>query len=141
MLTTSIYTKLTRNEIRLNLKDSNGIRYNFKLEGNVSKEKMMFKMFEFMKLVDIEEDEKEPNLDALGPKIFHIIEKHFPAGDFTSNGVLEKYEDEYNEPIKLSIISTYLKRFTEKGDLQRSKRGRECIYQTTISSQKQSGRR
>jgi len=41
-----------------------------------------------------------------------IIDKYYPIGKFTSSMVLEKFEDEYEEPIKLSVVSTYLSRFT-----------------------------
>jgi len=43
---------------------------------------------------------------------------------------LERYEDEFNEPIKLSVISTYLSRFTSKNKVERAKKGREWAYQT-----------
>ena len=57
------------------------------------------------------------------------MDRNFPLGGFTSSQVLEKYEDEYNEPIKLSIISTYLARFTTKGRTERTRHGREWTYQ------------
>lgn len=44
--------------------------------------------------------------------------------------MLEKYEDEYEEPIKLSVISTYLSRFAVKGKVTREKQGKEWAYQT-----------
>ena len=56
--------------------------------------------------------------------------------DVIYKDILEKYEDEYNEPIKLSIISTYLSRFTEKGKMERARTGREWTYQTIKISQK-----
>ena len=67
--------------------------------------------------------------DSVGFQIWYIIDKYFPVGKFTSSLVLEKYEDEYNKPIKLSIIATYLSRFTEKNKLSRTKTGREWNYQ------------
>ena len=89
------------------MEDSDGAKYDIKLEGNVTREKVL-KIFEMMDLMNIEEDSPEVlNLDSVGSKIWHIIDKQFPIGKFTSTEILEKYEDEYNEPIKLSIISTY----------------------------------
>ncbi len=58
-------------------------------------------------------------------------------GKYTSTNILEKYEDEYNEPVKLSIISTYLSRFSTKGKIGRTRTGREWTYQTLKLSQKQ----
>ena len=49
---------------------------------------------------------------------------------------LEKYEDEYNEPIKLAAISTYLSRFASKGRIERTRTGREWSYQTIKLTQK-----
>ena len=41
---------------------------------------------------------------------------------------MKKYEDEYNEPIKLSVISTYLARYSSRMKLHRMKTGREWTY-------------
>jgi len=90
-----------------------------------------------MDLINTEERQETPNLNSVGGKIWHILDKHFPVGKFTSSEVLEKFEDEYNEPIKLSIISTYLSRFSSKGRINRTKTGREWTYQTIKLLQKQ----
>ena len=118
------------------MEDSDGAKYDIKLEGNVTRDKVL-KIFEMMDLMNIEEGPEALNLDSIGSKIWHIIDKQFPIGKFTSTDILEKYEDEYNEPVKLSIISTYLSRFAQKGRVQRSKSGREWTYQTIKLSQKQ----
>lgn len=120
-----------RKKIRIDLEDDDGARYDIKLEGNVTREKVL-KIFEMMDLMNIEDQngqEQTPNLDTVGSKIWNIIDKFFPVGKFTSTEILEKFEDEYNEPIKLSIISTYLARFTAKGKIERSRKGREWVYQ------------
>ena len=121
------------------MEDSDGAKYDIKLEGNVTRDKVL-KIFEMMDLMNIEEGPEALNLDSIGSKIWHIIDKQFPVGKFTSTDILEKYEDEYNEPVKLSIISTYLSRFAQKGRVQRSKSGREWTYQTIKLSQKQPDR-
>ncbi|MGI0011668.1 MAG: hypothetical protein ACREAE_09740, partial [Nitrosopumilaceae archaeon] len=97
----------------------------------------MLKIFELMDLMNIEESES-PTLDTVGAKIWNMVDKHFPIGMFTSSQILEKYEDDYGEPIKLSIISTYLSRFASKGRVQRARRGREWAYQIIKIPQKQS---
>ena len=117
------------------MEDSEGAKYDIKLEGNVTREKVL-KIFEMMNLMNIEEGPESPNLDSVGSKIWNIIDKHYPVGKFTSSTILEKYEDEYNEPIKLSIISTYLSRFTSKGRIERSRNGREWTYQTIRLAQR-----
>ena len=127
---------MARKRIRIDLEDSDGAKYNFSLEGNVTREKML-KIFEMMNLMNIEEPEAATQLDSIGAKIWNVIDKNFPVGKFTSSMILEKYEDEYEEPIKLSVISTYLSRFAIKGKLVREKQGKEWAYQVLKVVQKE----
>lgn len=127
---------LARKRIRIDLEDTDGAKYNFSLEGNVTREKML-KIFELMDLINIEEPEETVALDSIGAKIWHIIDKYFPLGRFTSTMVLEKYEDEYEEPIKLSVISTYLSRFALKGRIGRERKGKEWNYQVLKLAQRE----
>ena len=125
---------MKQRRIRINLEDNEGAKFKFDIEGNVTKDKVL-KLFELMDLMNIEE-EQAPNLDSVGGKIWHVIENSFPAGRFTSSSVLEKYEDEYNEPIKLSVISTYLARFSSRNKIERTRTGREWSYQVIRIAQK-----
>ncbi len=134
MLTGSI--TMARKRIRIDLEDADGAKYNFSLEGNVTREKML-KIFELMNLMNIEEPEESAQLDSVGAKIWYIVDKYYPLGKFTSTMVLEKYEDEYEEPIKLSIISTYLSRFAVKGRVGRERKGKEWTYQILKLAQKE----
>jgi len=126
---------MARKRIRIDLEDTDGAKYNFNIEGNITRDKVL-KIFEMMDLMNIEEQEAAPQLDSVGAKVWHIIDKYFPMGGFTSNEILEKYEDEYNEPIKLSIISTYLARFNTKGRINRLRNGREWVYQIAKITQR-----
>ena len=125
---------MKQKRIRINLEDD-GAKYKFDIEGNVTKDKVL-KLFELMDLMNIEEGQNTPDLDSVGGKIWNVIENSFPAGRFTSSSVLEKYEDEYNEPIKLSVISTYLARFASRNRIQRTRIGREWSYQIIRITQK-----
>lgn len=128
---------MAKKRIRIDMEDADGARYDIKLEGNVTREKVL-KIFEMMDLMNIEEEQvTTTNMDSIGSKIWHIVDKFFPLGKFTSTNILEKYEDEYNEPVKLSIISTYLSRFSTKGKIERVRTGREWTYQIIKLSQKQ----
>ena len=127
---------MAKKRIRIDMEDSDGARYDIKLEGNVTKDKIL-KIFEMMDLMNIEEEQEPTNMDSVGSKISNIVDKFFPMGKFTSTNILEKYEDEYNEPVKLSIISTYLSRFATKGRVNRTRTGREWTYQTIKIPQKQ----
>ena len=119
---------MSRKRIRIDLEDTDGAKYNFSLEGNVTRDKML-KIFELMDLMNIEEPEAGARPDSVGAKIWNIIDKYYPMGKFTSTMILEKYEDEYEEPIKLSVISTYLSRFAQKGRIGRDRKGKEWNYQ------------
>ena len=132
---------MAKKRIRIDVEDSDGARYDIKLEGNVTRDKVL-KIFEMMDLMNIEEGEGGggagvTNMGSVGSKIWNIVDKFFPMGKFTSTNVLEKYEDEYNEPVKLSVISTYLSRFASKGRVNRTRTGREWTYQTIKIAQKQ----
>ncbi len=126
---------MTRKRIRIDIEDADGANFNLNLSGNITREKVL-KAFEFLDLMNIEDTPNSPQIDSVGAKIWNIVDKFFPLGKFTSSAILENYEDEYNEPIKLSIISTYLSRFTEKGRIERARTGREWTYQTIKISQK-----
>jgi hypothetical protein len=127
---------LTRKKIRIDLEDSDGAKYNFSLEGNVTRDKML-KIFEVMDLINIEEQEETVQLGSVGSKIWNVIDKHYPIGKFTSSLILEKYEDEYGEPVKLSVISTYLSRFASKGRVARERKGKEWNYQILKMTQRE----
>ena len=126
---------MAKKRIRIDMEDADGARYDIKLEGNVTREKVL-KIFEMMDLMNIEEEQESTNMDSVGSKIWFIVDKFFPVGKFTSTNILEKYEDEFNEPVKLSIISTYLSRFSSKGKIDRHRTGREWTYQSIKVSQK-----
>ena len=126
---------MKQKRIRINLEDADGAKYKFDIEGNVTKDKVL-KLFELMDLMNIEEEQNIPDLDSIGGKIWNIIENSFPTGRFTSSTVLEEYEDEYNKPIKLSVVSTYLARFASRNKIQRTRVGREWSYQIIRIAQK-----
>jgi len=127
---------MAKKRIRIDMEDTDGARYDIKIEGNVTREKVL-KIFEMMDLMNIEEEQETTNMDSVGSKIWYIVDKFFPMGKFTSTTILEKYEDEFNEPVKLSVISTYLSRFSSKGRIDRVRTGREWTYQAIKIGQKQ----
>ncbi len=127
---------MAKKRIRIDMEDSDGACYDIKIEGNVTRDKVL-KIFEMMDLMNIEEEQEVTNMDSTGSKIWHIVDKFFLVGKFTSTNILEKYEDEFSEPVKLSVISTYLSRFSSKGRIDRVRTGREWTYQTIKISQKQ----
>lgn len=133
-----------KKRFKIELEDAEGSKYNLSLEGNVSKEKIM-KIVEFMDLLNIEssgngENEtlgSRPPPISVGDKIWSLVEGKFPYGSFTSTDILELYEDQFNEPIKLSIISTYLSRYSDRGRLARTRQGKEWVYKIARQQQAQ----
>lgn len=131
---------MVKKRIRIDIEDADGAKYDIKLEGNITLEKIR-KVFEVMNMADIEVEggsqnrPEPPNMDSTGAKIWYAVDKYFPLSKFTSTDVLEKYEDEFNEPVKLSVISTYLSRFSARGRLDRVRTGREWTYQTNKIAQ------
>jgi hypothetical protein len=128
-----------KKRFKIELEDAEGSKYNLSLEGNISKDKIM-KIVEFMDLLNIESNgnsdseiynNNKSTPASVGDRIWSLIEGKFPYGGFTSTDILELYEDQYNEPIKLSIISTYLSRYSERGRLARTRQGKEWIYKMT----------
>ncbi|HXG07970.1 MAG TPA: hypothetical protein VNI77_11675 [Nitrososphaera sp.] len=130
---------LGKKRFRIELEDAEGSKYNLSLEGNISKEKII-KIVEFMELLNIESsgndsDESDefaarrpPTAVSVGERIWSLVEGNFPYGSFTSTDILELYEDQFSEPIKLSIISTYLSRYSDRGRLMRTRQGKEWVY-------------
>jgi hypothetical protein len=121
-----------KRRFKIELEDAEGSKYNLSLEGNVSKEKIM-KIVEFMDLLNIESNGESETFKpaSVGDRIWSLVENKFPYNAFTSTNILELYEDQYNEPIKLSIISTYLSRYSERGRLVRTRQGKEWVYKIT----------
>ena len=112
---------MTNKRIRIDVQDKDGAKFDFKIEGNVTRDKVL-KIFELMDLMNIEEPGEGTKTDTIGGKIWHLVDKYYPTGRFTSTEILERYEDEFNEPVKLSVISTYLSRFTTKNKVERAKK-------------------
>jgi hypothetical protein len=128
-----------KKRFKIELEDAEGSKYNLSLEGNISKDKIM-KIVEFMDVLNIESNRNSESETysnnrstpaSVGDRIWSLIESKFPYSGFTSTDILELYEDQYNEPIKLSIISTYLSRYSERGRLARTRQGKEWIYKMT----------
>ena len=117
--------RMVKKSVSIDVEDNEGVKYHLKITGPVTRTKLL-KMFEGMNIVDLEKQEQPIN--TVGARIWNIVDKQYKLDNFTSTDVLEKYEDEYNMPIKLSIISTYLARYAQRGSITRQKRGRGWLY-------------
>lgn len=116
-------------KVKIQFDDGEGGHYSISLNGKVTREKVekiinIYSLFE--EKVSLEQNNE--NADTLYNRILNIINNKFKNRQFTSYDIQEAYEDSYNEPIKLAVISTYLSRFNIHGHLNRYKDGRLWIY-------------
>jgi len=124
---------LVQRRFKIQFNDSDGGKYSISIDGNTSKDKIL----KIINLLDITEEDKAKNETTLTTysketsigKIYSLIENKFSLGYFTSNNLLEAYEDEFNIPIKLSTISTYLSRLEQKQLLSRQRTSSGWTYQ------------
>jgi len=114
--------------MKIEFSDEDGSKYTISLEGKPSKNKLD-------KLISIIDELDNANtitpiftLDTTYNKTLKLIEDKYPLGSFTSNDILEVFEDEYKTPIKLSTVSTYLTRLLQKGHLKRERIGNTWVY-------------
>ncbi|MGC8660902.1 MAG: hypothetical protein ACP5TZ_00140 [Nitrososphaeria archaeon] len=118
---------MQRKAIKLEFEDNGGAKYFFKLEGSVSRDKIIRLLDMYEIISESESKQIPPKEDSIIKRIEKII-NDFSTKKFSSKTILEAYEDKFKEGIKLSIISTYLRRLSDKGQLVREKRGKEWIY-------------
>lgn len=125
-----IFRRILRKRVKIEFEDGDGGKYKISIEGSLSREKVL----KVMDLVDLlcETDQEiefsSHSRDTLFNRILHLVEKKFPLGSFTSTDLREVYEDEFNQPIKLSTISTYLSRLSERGLLRRERTQIGWVY-------------
>lgn len=116
-----------KRKVRIELEENNA-KYTFTIEGSITKDKVL----KFIELLDLLSPEESPSTyreDTLLGRISKLIDKKLPYGSFTSGELLELYEDEYGEPIKLSTISTYLARLSTRDFLTRRRTPSGWVYQ------------
>jgi hypothetical protein len=124
---------LVKKKLKIEFNDDEGGNYSITLDGSMSKEKIL-KIMDIVELLGEEKENSEVrpiSKDTSFGKLFHLIEKRFALGSFSSTDILEAFEDEYNKPIRLSTISTYLTRFESKKLLIRQRTQSGWIYKRT----------
>ncbi|MEM3383566.1 MAG: hypothetical protein QXL52_02485 [Nitrososphaerales archaeon] len=123
---------MAKRKIKIEFDDGEGGRYKIHMEGNIHRDKVL-KIIDMVEIISDKNDVTKiiPSKDTTFGRLYNLIEKKFPLGSFTSTDILEAYEDEYNQPIRLSVISTYLQRLTEKGLLTRYRMNQGWSYRRT----------
>jgi hypothetical protein len=113
--------------IRFIVTDDRGVKRT--LEGPVTREDLMrfVDTLEFMD-VPFEPSVRPPDQGTFFGKVQALLETTFSTGDFSSSDVARELEDKYGQPAKLSTISTYLQRLSEKQYIKREKFGNSWVY-------------
>lgn len=147
-----------KKKIKIELEDDDGGRYNLSLEGNLSKDKIqkVLQLVESLNISKEEfgnfsntdhslannqlkninntnhnnhyQNTNNQSSHSIESRVWALIQNNFAFSSFTSSNVADSYESNYGEQLQLSLISTYLSRYCEKGKLTRVKRGKEWIY-------------
>jgi len=107
-------TKKVRIEV-----SNNGDRYTITFEGQVTRDKTL-RLLDLVELLGgMPTVNSEPTRSASEmlkiEKVHLVAEKCFPVGWFSSKALQLAYEKQFNEPICLSTVSTYLSRLTDRG--------------------------
>ncbi len=118
-----------RKRIKIELEDEEGTKFTLALEGAVSRDKLM-KAMDMLEVMDVplEHAPKAFNEGTFFGRVRTLLETTFAAGDFSSSDVAREFEDKYNQPVKLSTISTYLARLADKQYIKREKFGNSFVY-------------
>jgi len=112
---------MAKRRFRVEFEDGEGAKYTISLDGDLSREKVL----KILDMVELLGGAKEPapqiSPDTTLGRLYRLIEERFPVGYSTSTDIQELYEDEYQRPIRLSTVSTYLSRLSERGLLKRER--------------------
>lgn len=115
-------------QVKVQFEGSDGERYTIKLEGTLSRDKVMRIMDMYELLAQEENSKPTPGEDTLYSRIQTLINEKFTLKQFTSDQIRDMFEDTYNQPMKLAEVSTYLSRMNDQGIVARIKRGRKWLY-------------
>lgn len=112
-----VYTMPTR-KMKVEVSDGEGNRYTIIFNGKITREKAI-RLLDIAELIGSLEHTTEFQRDLISRTKFdrtrYIVERNFPLVWFSSSEVYLLYEQEFDEPISLSTISTYLARMVQRG--------------------------
>jgi hypothetical protein len=118
-----------RKRIKIEIEDDEGTKYSLALEGKVSRDKLM-KAVDMLEIMDVPMDHSHivPDQGTFFGKVMKLLETDFATVDFSSSDVARGFEEKYNQPVKLSTISTYLARLVDKQYIRRERFGNSWVY-------------
>ncbi len=126
---------MPKKKLRVEVSDEEGNRYSVCLEGNVTRKKATC-LLDIIELLGGVQGGEEKQSNVVSSSKFEktrvIVEKRFPLAWFSSKDVLEAYEQEFNEHLSLSTVSTYLSRMADRGFLMRQGQSNKRTYRIVI---------
>jgi len=110
-------------KMRIEVFDSEGNKYSIAFEGQITRDKAL-RLLDLVELLGgVSSSVANPGVNTVTvekskyDKLLAVLQRHFPMVWFTSKDVQAAYEQEFNEPISLSTVATYLSRMANKGML------------------------
>jgi hypothetical protein len=119
-----------RKKIKIQVEDDEGTRYTLALEGRVSRDKIL-KAVDMLEVMDVPLDKgigRPVDQGTFYGKVMTLIEVGFSTAEFSSSDVAREFDERYNQPVRLSTVSTYLSRLADKGYLRRERFGNSWVY-------------
>jgi len=113
--------------IRFTITNDRGVRRT--LEGPITREDLL-KFIDTVEFMDapFEPSVRPPDQETFFGKVQILLETSFAGGNFSSSDVARELEERYGMPVKLSTVSTYLQRLSEKQYIRREKFGNSWVY-------------
>jgi len=125
---------------------NDGDRYTITFEGQVTRDKALrlldlVELLGGMPTVNAKLQKSASEMPKI-QKVRLVAEKSYPVGWFSSKDLQSAYEKQFNEPIRLSTISTYLSRLSDRGFFLRRGSSNQLRYRlvTAISNYQVNGR-
>ena len=103
-------------KVKIEVSDNNGGNFSISYSGEINREKVL-QLLDFVELLGGSNTYNPNTKQSLTKfdRVVRLIQTHYPVGPFTSSRVQEDYEKEFDEPIGLSTVSTYLSRLINRG--------------------------
>ena len=106
--------------VKVDVNDGEGNKLSISFQGKITRGKLL-QLLDFVELLGGVPTGNPLDISTLSKfeKLKLLVESKFPVGWFTTQDAMIAYEDTYDEPMRLSTVSTYLSRLARKTVLQR----------------------